>query len=290
MSSIDLSICSSSIVDCFQWDVTNDLYTSDHFPVIISQLDDNPIPQKIKYNFSKADWSKYDLLTKDIPAFQSETNHNETNSFVTDFIINAADASIPKTSNSHSKKPVSWWSNELSDLIKARHIVRNRIDKLTRRFEKIQFNITANEGDLQKLVIIAIEINQLKPELNKISAKFRRQVIKSRKSSCETYVSTLSSNVSNKETWNKFRKIVGSHIRPPRFPIIQNGIKIHDLRNISDIIGRHFEEISSSNLDQHFQSLKRSTERYIINFETDKDLFYNNEFSLEELESALSTC
>ena len=238
-SSIDLSICSSSIVDCFEWDVTNDLYTSDHFPVIISYLSDNPKPQERKFNFSRADWNKYNILTKNIPTYQSETDHNETNAFITEFIINAANSSIPKTSNCHSKKPVSWWSDELTDLVKTKHILRNRIDRLNQRFEKIKFGFTMNGRDLQKLVIIAIQISQLKPELNKISAKFRRQVIRSRKNSWETYVSTLSGNVSDKEMWSKFRKITGNHIRPPRFPIIQNGTKIHDLRNISNIIGKY---------------------------------------------------
>ena len=58
MSTVDLSICSPSIVDCFEWNVANDLYTSDHYPIIISYLSNSPEPQKINYKYSKADWKK----------------------------------------------------------------------------------------------------------------------------------------------------------------------------------------------------------------------------------------
>ena len=37
-SSIDLSICSGNIVDKFEWNVLDDLYSSDHFPVLITTL------------------------------------------------------------------------------------------------------------------------------------------------------------------------------------------------------------------------------------------------------------
>ena len=89
----------------------------------------------------------------------------------------------------------------------------------------------------------------------------------------------------------KFNKISGNHIRPPRFPIIENGKKVHDLQKISNIIGRHFEKISDGfNADKHFKAIKTSSEKVIINFETNEDLFYNQKFSMEELENVLSNC
>ena len=77
LSSVDLSICSAPIVDYFEWNVTDDLYTSDHYPIIISCLNEVPAPQLPKYNFSKADWNIYDLHTRAIRPFEPLEDHDE---------------------------------------------------------------------------------------------------------------------------------------------------------------------------------------------------------------------
>ena len=50
-SSIDLSLCSSSIVDMFEWHVLDDSYTSDHYPIMINHLSNCPPQQLPKFNF-----------------------------------------------------------------------------------------------------------------------------------------------------------------------------------------------------------------------------------------------
>lgn len=42
LSHIDLSISSTSLDDCFECNILDDRYTSDHFPVVIFYLQDNP--------------------------------------------------------------------------------------------------------------------------------------------------------------------------------------------------------------------------------------------------------
>ena len=49
-SSMDLSLCSASTVDVFDWHVLDDNFTSDHYPVMINQLSDSTPLQLPKYN------------------------------------------------------------------------------------------------------------------------------------------------------------------------------------------------------------------------------------------------
>ena len=66
-SSIDLTLCSSKIVDRFEWSVLDDSYTSDHFPILISCLGHRSDPPIACYNIDKADWDKYKIKTSQIP-------------------------------------------------------------------------------------------------------------------------------------------------------------------------------------------------------------------------------
>ena len=180
-----------------------------------------------------------------------------------------------------------WWSNELSDLVQAKHKLGRRLGRLNERFKKL--NTMQRNSNLIILVIVAMEIDCIKPEFNRINAKFRKEVIKARKTSWEEFVSGVSINTSNKQMWDKFRKIEGKHIRLPRSPILHNGNRIHGVKDISDILGQHFATIGSeTNLDQHFLKIKKSSEKVIINFETNEELFYNKEFTVEELQYVFS--
>ena len=101
----------------------------------------------------------------------------------------------------------------------------------------------------------------------------------------------ISENTSITKVWQKFRKINGSHISSPRHALLQNGIRIHNTKDISNILGRSIEYISSNdNLDAHFRSLKTRAEAVPINFETMDDIYYNRRFVVEELEFALTNC
>ena len=106
-SSVDLSICSSSIVDIFEWHVLDDTYTSDHYPIMINVLDSCPPQQLPRYNYDKADWKKYNKLTENITEFQNNKDHNEINADLTEFMINAANRSIPLISYNANKKNCS---------------------------------------------------------------------------------------------------------------------------------------------------------------------------------------
>ena len=287
MSSIDLALCSPNVVDQFDWIVLDDLYTSDHFPIIIEYIQDHPTPSIPKFNFEKADWNKFDNLTMHIDPFNEQKDHNESNTYFTEFVINAAKASIPMCKNNPRKRTVPWWNEELSDLVKKKHFLSRHLDKLNRRLKYF----LQNKFSLFRVVSLSIEIDCLKPQLNRVSAIFRKKVIENRRNSWNTYITNLSDNTNQKQLWHRFRKVNGSHIRTPRSPLLHNGIRIHSRQDISNIIGRHLESVGNSlNLEEHFRHKKANAEKIILNFETSQELTYNSVFTTVEIEAALLNC
>ena len=268
-SAIDIAISSPTIVDRFEWSISDDLYSSDHFPVLISFLNNNPENHAPRYNIDKADWDKYRLFTREIPPFEILREHNETNEILTKFIQNAADKSIPISVPHPNKQKVPWWSETLSELIDKKHTIGRRLDTLNRRFNNLNKRHNINETNIFKMVTITIEISNLKPLYNKISAKFRREVIQGKIISWRKYVSSLTNNTPIKKIWEKFRKINGKNNNSTRHAIINNGNKVIDTYEICNILGSSFEKISSNNsLDEHFRKLKTTAERNPLNFET----------------------
>ena len=230
LTSVDLSLCSSNIIDRYEWNASDDLYSSDHFPVIISCLENIPLPQTPRYNIHKADWELYKLHTRNIPPFQHIRDHEETDEFLTTFITNAANKSIPLSSPQPSKHTVPWWSETLSDLIKEKHSIGRRIDTLNKRFNRLKTKLSSDDRILPKLISIIIEMDVLKPLYNKLSAKFRKEVIKGRIISWKSYISSISSNTPLQKIWQKFRRISGTYSRPPRHPLLCNGQKFMILK------------------------------------------------------------
>ena len=289
MSSVDIALCSPNIVDRFEWNVSDDLFTSDHFPILISYLQNTPNTHVPHYNIYKADWEKYEYYTRNIIAFNHSQDHNETNDYIVDFIKNAADKAIPMSTSLPTKCKVPWWSDTLSELIKEKHSIGRRIDRLNKRFNNLDRNNI--QGNLIKMVTILIEIDTLKPIYNKLCAKFRRGVIQGKIISWRQYVSGISSQTPIKKIWEKFRKINNSYGNSQRHAIIQNGQKIFDPLEISNILGKLYADISSvDSLDEHFRKIKRKTESKVLNFETVQDLYYNRIFSMDEFDYALTSC
>ena len=98
--SVDLAICSPSLLPLFNLTVGNDLYNSDHYPLAVSQTGGSSVRQRPPtYVYSRADWA---LFTQ--RAVISETvinieNIDEAVKNVTETIGSAADLAIPKNSS-----------------------------------------------------------------------------------------------------------------------------------------------------------------------------------------------
>ena len=289
-STVDISICSTDVADHFEWTVADDSYSSDHFPVILNYLNNSSPPHPPRYNLNNADWDKYMLHTRNIPPFQYQQDHDVTCDFITDFIIKAADKSIPKYNPHPSKSPVPWWSETLSNLIKIKHKLSRLLNRFSKRLKILNAN-PFSPGNFSKVVLYSLLIDCIKPLYNKYNAKFRKAVIEGKIISWRNYISNISSKTSIKDIWHKVRKVNGSHIRSPRCPLRVGGEMIHNPCDISNILGKHLEEVSAyANLDAHFKAIRNREERVTLNFETLEHLEYNYAFTMIELENALNSC
>ncbi|GFT26350.1 probable RNA-directed DNA polymerase from transposon X-element [Trichonephila clavipes] len=99
--SLDLAICSPTLLPMLNFEVANDLHNSDHFPLLVSHV--NGAGTRFRpptYHFHRADWDKFTRLAIITGTMVQNRAVDEAVFNVTEAIRNAADAAIPKTSNS----------------------------------------------------------------------------------------------------------------------------------------------------------------------------------------------
>ncbi|GFX07160.1 hypothetical protein TNCV_2423651 [Trichonephila clavipes] len=109
--SLDLAICSPTLLPMLNFEVANDLHNSDHFPLLVSHV--NGAGTRFRpptYHFHRADWDKFTRLAIITGTMVQNRAVDEAVFHVTEAIRNAADAAIPKTSNSSRKLCKPWWN------------------------------------------------------------------------------------------------------------------------------------------------------------------------------------
>ena len=57
--SLELAICSPNIYLEFNWSVLDDLHGSDHFPIVITEIESDPEEHYPRWNLNKANWERY---------------------------------------------------------------------------------------------------------------------------------------------------------------------------------------------------------------------------------------
>ena len=262
---IDLTLCSTECMAEFTWKVDSDLRGSDHFPVILENLEPSP-PQTNTYiwNTSKANWGKFTSLSK----FTSPLN--EVDKAINDFtchINKAANSSMPKITNVRNKRPLPWWNEECK-------IAVLKHKEASRKFHK-------NPTSVNKF------------ERNRTRALRQRTLRQSRKNSLRNYITTINSQTSSRQIWNRIKKISG---RAPgyRAPNLKEaGELMGDSYRVANIFANFFAELSNPIiLPLHLQQAKTDLAKININFLNDKldNELYNRLFTIAELKSALKTC
>ncbi|GFW98568.1 putative RNA-directed DNA polymerase from transposon X-element [Trichonephila clavipes] len=93
------------------FEVANDLHNSDHFPLLVSHVDGAGTRfRPPTYHFHRADWDQFTRLAIISGTMVQNREVDEAVFHVTEAIRNAADAAIPKTSNSPRKLCKPWWN------------------------------------------------------------------------------------------------------------------------------------------------------------------------------------
>ena len=116
-SSIDLTLCSTNILLDYYWDVLDDDYGSDHFPIILKKVNtDDEVELIPQYNMKKANWSKFQDLC--IQEFESDLAQDPDHiSIFTEGIKKIMDQSIPLSKPS-GKRPRPWYNKEVKEACK----------------------------------------------------------------------------------------------------------------------------------------------------------------------------
>ncbi|GBM11505.1 putative RNA-directed DNA polymerase from transposon X-element [Araneus ventricosus] len=111
---IDLAICSPSLVPYWKFSTCTNLFNSDHFPIVLTYVkNDFPFPKRpVKYIFGKADWPLFESLSQLTPNMVDKDSIDIAVNTITDCITSSADNSIPKTSGNIPKLCKPWWNTE----------------------------------------------------------------------------------------------------------------------------------------------------------------------------------
>ncbi|GBN41236.1 hypothetical protein AVEN_78761-1 [Araneus ventricosus] len=114
--SLDLAICSPTLLPLLHFTVGSDICNSDHFPIIVSYADSGGAVQyPPRYIFQQADWGNFIQLADITESMVSTADITETVQNVVDCLINAAINTIPKSSPRLRKFRRPWWNEACRD-------------------------------------------------------------------------------------------------------------------------------------------------------------------------------
>ena len=266
---IDLSISSASACLDFNTTVVECRHGSDHHPVILNKTSIPEISEpSLRFKTEKADWVKYDQLTKDYVQEDPTTNIDEKVAHLTQFILEAAKSAIPISyGRKNGKVPLPWWS----DACKNVHAERKRAQRTMHR----------NPSQENKIAF------------RRLNALCRRTFKEAKKDSWIRFVSSINVNTSLSEIWKKVKKISGKFSTHP-IPLLsdEDGDLTNDPIRTSNIFAEAFSEVSSeANYSDQFLRNKQAKERQPLNFSeaANSKAYYNEDFTMKELESALAS-
>lgn len=257
-SAIDLTLTNTSLSPLLEWDVHDDLCSSDHFPIIMKFPTVNaPSFSTKKYLFDKTNWETYQNFTDIVSLSYEDTNLHTKLNILYDTIRNAVNLTIPSKQTIHKNRQVPWWSEKIARLIKDRK--RN-----LRKYKKSK--LLSDLIDFKKARALArLEINSQKQQ------------------SWQQFINSINTTSSDKEIWTKIKNIkMGTQTQYDRI----NSIRLAATNNITTDIKIIVEEFASY--------LERGpNEEQPDNFDfnilkTNENLNYNANITQIELEEALN--
>ena len=264
-SSLDLSICSPEIFPDFTWKVCDDLHRSDHFPIQVSEVGPSVQQRPQRWKLHKANWEQFRVhCEQSIHPNAFEDCENSAELF-TSLLYSAAEKSIPRTSTNpkHPNKP--WFNDDCKKAIAERKSVLR------------QLNLRPTHENLSKFKIAR--------------AKARRTIKQSKRASWRQYVSRLNSRSSVKKTWDMIRKISGKNSSLNVGHLNVGDDVVTSKPDIADALANTFaEKSSSSNYSAAFQKFQSKKEKTKLNFKSNNNEHYNQDFTIKELKKALKKC
>lgn len=271
-SCIDLTLCSSNICQNYSWKTLEELYDSDHFPIIIDKISskqDNIQPlERWKIN-DKTNWSLYqeeieEKLQQAMEIIQ-DGNIDTTLEKFENILINSAKKHIGITIPP-KRNLVPWWNKECSVAIKNKKKAYNKFKKKPTQNNYIEFQ--------------------------KHKAISRRTIRNSKRNSWSKFLNEINSKTTSKDLWRKIRSIKGINTSFTITSLEESDELITDTRQIAEKIASTFEKNSNSEnydteyLQQNQLRLIRIKEK--ITTEHDNWENYNTTFTTGELKNVIA--
>jgi len=266
-SCIDIALCSLNLAAELSWEVSSDLYGSDHFPAILWEVDSStPMNRRPKFLIEKADWKAFKALTTiDIDDNDIPEDIDAMLEVFNSVVINAANSTIPKSTGKFKSKPVPWWNQECK--------VANEKKKTALR----KYQHTRSNND--------------KINYNRLRAISRRTIREARRKSWQDFVSSINSNTPMSAVWSRVGKVNGKWRAPKQPTVEHDGHMVLDPKEVSDILADHFASVSSrNNCRRDFIPIRNRDENIALNFASSRRHSYNDPVSAYEVKSLLRKC
>ncbi|GFT29403.1 putative RNA-directed DNA polymerase from transposon X-element [Trichonephila clavipes] len=220
--SLDLAIGSPVLLPLLTFEVDQDLHNSDHFPLLVSHVNGAGSHDFVppNYHFHRADWDKFTRLAIITGSMVQNRAVADAIFNVTEAIRNAADAAIPKTSNSPRKLCKPWWNTSCQQAKKE----QRRAWGIFRRYPTTENLIAFKRAKA-------------------LARRIRRQC---QRESWIQYVSSITSSTTSQQLWRKF-KAANRLYREFTLPILETSTALYSSPfDVANVIGQTFASVSSS--------------------------------------------
>jgi hypothetical protein len=255
-SAIDLSFASTSIATSFNWRTTPELHQSDHFPILISTSNTPHYSSGLeKWDYQKANWEQFGASIS-ITEITGNIEHDVAT--FSQNLIKAAEQSVPKKQAFQRKKSVPWWNSDCK--------TANKNKK--KAFYKFRLQPTIeNLNEFKRCRAIERRVHKL-----------------AKKQSWTNFVSSITSNTTATEMWNKIKAVSGKPYQTGT-PILEVDGKVStDAVEVAEIFAHHYAQVSSTqSYTNEFQTLKNTSENETLDFTSDNTENYNQPFTMIEL-------
>ena len=268
LSALDLTFSSQSIATQIEWDIIDDVFGSDHFPVksIIGVQDtawepptsssDTPIK---RWNHKKIDWGLfYCHVNRLIFRLKTDCSPLQLYNDIIEAFHDAAFQASPRKKSTNTvnkdkkyqKKMAPWWSEDCKSSIKAKHKALNKYRKHPTTENYLAYKRT--RGQTKRVITQAKRLSW-----RKLCSKFNDR----------TNLTLV---------WNIIKSMDGRSVsdRPPVPPIVHNDVTYVTDQEKANLLASAFQSVSSSqNYTQTFLANKN-------NFEQTSDCPSNPSFTL----------
>ncbi|MEN8173077.1 MAG: reverse transcriptase domain-containing protein [Chloroflexota bacterium] len=261
MTSVDLSLSDPSILLDYNWSVSEDLYGSDHFPIIFSSTKPILSEKLPTWNFKKADWGKFQFLATEIIEADLFDETDDPISLFSSILSDVAKEAVPLSSTKTTRTKKPWFTEDCKNALHDRKAALTQLKTNPSPQNLVQYKITR--------------------------AKTRRIIRESKRKTWKEYVSKLNKNTPIKHIWKMIRKIKGNNSLPICHLKTEDNY-VSERKEIANTLAETFAKNSSTqNYTPKFQNFKKLQERKKLCFDSDNSECYNDDFTLSELSESL---